>query len=152
MTFENEMSLLLFPVEMILYGMTIGNSGYHLRALNRKLLEFMKKRRTLLRSGSYHAETDIRVMFLIETIVHYSTMIYNDPECIVDVSLKDIQKCAQFVGHISENSSNGNGMVVRDCLMLLHDIKKRDHHVSILLSRFRSASRSANSIVINIYI
>ena len=134
LTYDNEMTLLLFPLEMILYGMTIGNSGYQLRALNQELLEFMKKRRTLLRSGSYHAEIDIRVMFLIETIVNYSTMIYNDPECIVDASLKDIQKCAQFVGHISENSSNGNGMVVRDCLMLLHDIKKRGHHVSILLS------------------
>ena len=126
--------LILSPLEELAFGMSMENSGCILRKLNHRLREFMRKRKRFMRKGSYGLEIDFKVMFLIETIVHFSTMIFTNPRCILQVSLREIQRCRMFVSHIRDYSSDGNGLEARKCLILLQDLKKRGLHVSMLLS------------------
>lgn len=120
---------------LIMKKLTVGLSEYY------ELVERWRK------DGSLYDDSYCRVMFQIETIIHFSTVISFAPDCLSQISFNELRRCEKIVRKLmifiissSPEWCCQSLNITEHCLATLQKMKTLGQDVSIPLSLFRCLS------------
>lgn len=112
-------------------NMYLKTPGSTLKELSTKIEQFTCNENQLQEKYAMN----IKVMHLVEDIVHASLVMCFGPNCLIDISQEDIIQFRRCVSQISDDIGHTpffNEKIADRCLDVLHDMKNLDHAVRII--------------------